>query len=65
MWEDYVYDKNKKGIRIGKKGDQNDSSVIYLGRFLNWEEANDYFKECKIEKIGGVNYAYPHDRTRI
>lgn len=50
MWEDYAYDKNKKGIRIGKKGDQNDSNVIYLGRFLNWKEARDYFKECKIEK---------------
>lgn len=47
MWEDYVYDKNKNEIRIAKKSDQNDSNVIYLGRFLNCEEANDYFKVCK------------------
>ena len=38
MWEDYVYNKNKNEIRIAKKGDQNDSNVIYLGRFLNCEE---------------------------
>ena len=54
MWEDYVYDKNKKEIRIGKKGDQNDFDVIYLGRFLSWEEANDYFKVCEGDDLCDV-----------
>lgn len=50
MWEDYVYDISEKKIRIGKPNDQFNSVIIYLGRFLSWEEANDSFNECNYEK---------------
>ena len=50
MWEDYVYDISEKKIRIGTPNDQFNSAIIYLGRFLSWEEANDSFNECNYEK---------------
>lgn len=50
IWEDYVYDKNKKTVRVGKTDDQNNSRIIYLGRFLSWKEANASFNECNYER---------------
>lgn len=47
IWNDYVYDKKENIIRTAQKGDPSDSNVIYLGRFLNCEEATGYFKVCK------------------
>lgn len=49
IWEDYVYDKNKKTVRVEKTDDQNNSRIIYLGRFLSWEEVNASFDECNYE----------------
>lgn len=48
MWDDYVYDKKRKYYSHCPKGDPSDLNVIYLGRFLDWKEANDYFKVCKV-----------------
>lgn len=50
MWDDYVYDKKEKKVRNYIQGDTERTDAIYLGRFLSWGEANDYFKECNIEK---------------
>lgn len=50
MWNDYVYDKKENIIRTAKKGDPSNSDVTYLGKFLDWKEASDYFKECQVEK---------------
>lgn len=41
--------KKEKKVRICRQGNPDNSNVIYLGRFLSWEEVNDYFKECQVE----------------
>lgn len=41
--------KKKILFALQKKGDPSDSDVIYLGKFLDWEEASDYFKNGKLK----------------
>ena len=49
MWEDYVWIGNKKIIKLAKNLTKDDESVVYLGRFLCYEEAKMYYEASNID----------------
>lgn len=46
MWEDYVWITSKKIIKLAKDVTEDDTGVVYMGRFLSYEEAKMYHDSC-------------------
>lgn len=48
MWEDYVYGQINKKIRTACDDDQSNEDIIYLGRFLSFEDVKICFNASNI-----------------
>ena len=48
MWEDYVWVASKKIIKPAKCIVEDDGEIVYLGRFLCYEEAKRYYESSNI-----------------
>ena len=50
MLEDYVYVDSSKTIKLASKLTDEDKGIVYMGRFLSYEEAKTYHESCTGEK---------------
>ena len=50
MLEDYVYVDSSKTIKLASKLTDEDKGIVYMGRFLSYEEAKTYHESCTKEK---------------
>ena len=51
MLEDYVYVDSSKTIKLASKLTDDDKGIVYMGRFLSYEEAKMYHESCTGEKL--------------
>ena len=51
MLEDYVYVGSNKTIKLASKLTDDDKGIVYMGRFLSYEEAKMYHESCTGEKL--------------
>ena len=51
MLEDYVYVDSSKTIKLASKLTDEDKGIVYMGRFLSYEEAKTYHESCTGEKM--------------
>ena len=54
MLEDYVYVGSSKTIKLASKLTDEDKGVVYMGRFLSYEEAKIYHESCTGEKLQNI-----------
>ena len=55
MLQDYVYVSSLKKIKLATEVTEEDKGVVYMGRFLSYEEAKMYHESC-IGKQFGFDY---------
>lgn len=46
MLQDYVYVSSSNTIKLAENVTSEDSGVVYMGRFLSYEEAKMYHESC-------------------
>ena len=51
MLEDYVYVDSSKTIKLASKLTDEDKGIVYMGRFLSYEEAKTYHESCTGKKM--------------
>lgn len=51
MLEDYVYVGSSKTIKLASKLTDEDKGIVYMGKFLSYEEAKMYHESCTGENI--------------
>ena len=51
MLEDYVYVGSNTTIKLASKLTDDDKGIVYMGRFLSYEEAKMYHESCTGEKL--------------
>lgn len=47
MFQDYVYIGSSNKIKLATEITKEDKDILYLGRFLSYDEAKTYYMECK------------------
>lgn len=46
MLKDYVWVASTNTIKLAENITENDKEIVYMGRFLSYEEANMYHESC-------------------
>ena len=46
MLQDYVYVSSSNTIKLAENVTDTDKDVVYMGRFLSYEEAKMYHESC-------------------
>ena len=46
MLKDYVWVASTNTIKLAENVTKNDKGIVYIGRFLSYEEARMYYESC-------------------
>ena len=46
MLQDYVYVASSNKIKLATEVTEEDKGIVYMGRFLSYEEAKTYHESC-------------------
>lgn len=51
MFQDYVYIGSSNSIKLATEVTEEDKGIVYMGKFLSYEEAKTYHESCTGESL--------------